>query len=254
MRERASLLPHKRSAATLAQRQLRDWVSPLGHGAPKPAPRHGPHRPAPASPRSIAVVGNAPEAGRIGPLVDRADWVLRFNNAQGFGAATGQRVTHLFLMNFGGQTREWLAEESFHRRPAVARAQGFVLPIDPGRDERRQPTPTRAKWQGGEQDWTPELAQRLGLHRRPAWLLNDPLFHAAGDALRRHGAAREAVPSTGFLALFWLTRHLGGRRVPVHVHGFGFAGWEGHGWDAERCWAEGQARRGLLRLHPLPPN
>ncbi|WP_427025044.1 hypothetical protein ACP4J4_03670 [Aureimonas ureilytica] len=239
-----------RPSPTRLHLRLRGEVEPLAEGADRARPKVGPDRPAPLAPRHVAVVGNAPEAGMIGAAVDSADWVFRFNNAQGFGGATGRRLTHLFLMNFGGQTREWLDMPGFHRRAAVARAQGFVLPIDPGLEERRRPTPTLRKKASGEHDWTPELRARLRPLGRPVWLLRDPLFWAAQAALREMGAGADPVPSTGFLALFLLVRHRPASLERIDVHGFGFGGWEGHSWAAERLWVERQARDGRLRLHP----
>ena len=242
-------------APTLSHRRLRGDVEPLDKGMARPLSQTGPDRIVPLQPRSLAVVGNAPEAGRIGAAVDRADWVFRFNNAQGFGGATGQRLTHLFLMNFGGQTREWLADPGLLARPALRRAQGFVLPIDPGLEERRRPTPISRKHEGGEHDWTPELSQRLRPRGCPVWLLRDPLFWSAQRALREMGAGPDPVPSTGFLALFLVLRHRPSSLRRIDVHGFGFGGWEGHSWAAERRWVERRHREGRLRLHPCgaPP-
>lgn len=236
--------------APLGDRCLREEVEPLAEGSARSRPPVGPDRPAPSEPRSLAVIGNAPGTGRIAPAVDGADWVFRFNNARGIGGATGRRLTHLFLLNFGGQTREWLEDAGFHRRPAVARAQGFVLPIDPGPAERRHPTPIADKRAGGEQDWTPELGRRLRPLARPLWLLRDPLFWAAQAALGEMGARPDPVPSTGFLALFLALRHRPASLRRIDVHGFGFAGWEGHSWEAERRWVERHHREGRLRLHP----
>ncbi len=242
-----------RTLPPLTRRRLASEITLLdGASAGAPAPLVGPDRPAPGRPRSVAVVGNAPEVRRIGALVDRADWVFRFNNTHGLGGTTGRRLTHLFLMNFGNQTREWLDDPAFHRRPAIARAQHVVLPIDPGDAERLCPTPLPRKRQDGEHDWTPELSARLRRRPRPIWLLRDPLFFAARAALRAHGAAGEVIPSTGFLSLFLLRRHQEWRKVRIDVHGFGFAGWDGHAWDAERRWTESEAGRGGLVLHPVP--
>ena len=244
-------LPSPREPRRLQARHLLEDITPLAPGRSRSTPRAGPGRAAPLEPRRIAVVGNAPEAGRIGADVDRADWVIRFNNAQGFGGETGRRLTHLVLMNFGGQTREWLEDIRFHRRAPIRHAQGFLLPIDPGIEERRHPTPLPDKRKGGEHDWTPELRARLSPRGAPVWLFNDPLFFAAGAALKREGGREDGVPSSGFLALFWLLGRVSRPRRSIDVYGFGFAGWDGHDWAAERRWTERRAREGRLRLHPL---
>jgi len=70
----------------------------------------------PPRPRTVALVGNAPDPTERAAGIDAADWVVRFNNAAGFGGVTGRRTTHLALVNHGGQMREWLADPAFGER------------------------------------------------------------------------------------------------------------------------------------------
>ena len=53
-------------------------------------------------PRRIAIVGNAPTEEDWSSLIDGADYVVRFNNAFGYGGVTGTRSDELYLINCGG--------------------------------------------------------------------------------------------------------------------------------------------------------
>lgn len=193
---------------------------------------------APAARAAIAVVGNAPDLGDHAAKIDSCGTVIRFNNAPGFGGAAGRRVTHLALVNRGGQPREWV-DEGFARLPALREASEVILPFPRLID--------------GPPDicWTREMQERLvpfGVRTRT---LRGDLHERARRVLRGLGAPGRIDPSTGFLVVFDL---LDGRRPdrPIEIFGFGFAGWEGHPWQAERRWFEAAHSRGDLVLHPVP--
>ncbi|WP_294645654.1 glycosyltransferase family 29 protein [uncultured Aureimonas sp.] len=204
-------------------------------------PRGGPS-PLRRTPRRIAIVGNAPELGDCGAAIDAADWVVRFNNAAGFRACAGRRVTHLALVNHGGQMREWLEDPRFLDRPAVRAAETFLFPFP------RKPASVRPENEDGR-DWTDEAKARLGPLGRPITLLPATVHREAAALIHTPGGA-PPPPSTGFLVSLHLLRRYGGM-VEIDVYGFGFAGWDGHDWARERRWFEAMAAGGLLRLHPL---
>jgi len=189
---------------------------------------------------SLVIVGNAPGIGPVGPAIDAAACVVRFNNAPGFGAGAGRRVTHLALVNRGGQTREWLADRHFLERPVVREARAFILPFPMLPAEQNVPEPIC---------WTRELTRRLRPLGRPIHILPQALHRQAHDLLAP-GTAGSPNPSTGFLVTLALLRDRSARIRPADAYGFGFAGWPGHPWDAERAWFAAAAASGRLRLHP----
>jgi hypothetical protein len=191
-------------------------------------------------PRSVAIVGNAPETGDAAAAIDAADWVVRFNNAAGFGGGTGRRVTHLALVNHGGQMREWLDDPFFVHRPAVRGAAAFVFPFG------RKPAPGDDGPDGA--DWTAEAERMLAPLGQPVAALPERSRRRA-EAWLAAAAGRDAPPSTGFLVGFCLLDLFAGMRVRVDVRGFGFAGWSGHAFDAERRWFEAMEEAGRLVVH-----
>jgi hypothetical protein len=189
---------------------------------------------------SLAIVGNAPGTGAWGPAIDAADSVVRFNNAPGFGAAAGHRITHLALVNRGGQTREWLADRNFLQRPVVRAAQAFILPFPMLPAEHNVPEPIC---------WTRELLALLQPLGRPVLLLSETLQQQAHTQLTPRTAGCPN-PSTGFLVTLALLLVRPASARPAQAFGFGFDGWPGHPWAAERAWFADAEAAGRIRVHP----
>ncbi|KQP52553.1 MULTISPECIES: hypothetical protein [unclassified Methylobacterium] len=188
----------------------------------------------------VAIVGNAREIGDRGRAIDAADCVVRFNNACGFGGAAGSRVTVLALVNRGGQARAWVEDGGFLDRPVVRQSGGFLLPF-----------PELAPDEEGAHErvcWTAPLQGRLV--DRPVRLLPSTLHDRARHLLVARGCA-SPNPSTGFLVALAVLEDRAACLPPIDVYGFGFAGWAGHPWEAERAWFEAGHAAGRLRLHPL---
>ncbi|MFJ7437558.1 hypothetical protein ACIQW5_07895 [Methylorubrum thiocyanatum] len=194
---------------------------------------------------SLAIVGNAPETGAAAAIdaaaIDAADCVVRFNNAAGFRAATGSRVTHLALVNRGGQMREWLEDRHFLERPAVRAAGAFILPFPMLPAEHNRPETIC---------WTREVLALLRPSGRPVHILPEALHERARRLLAPRTPGRPN-PSTGFLVTLALLLARGQGAAPVQAYGFGFDGWLGHPWAAERAWFADQEAAGRLNLHPL---
>ncbi|KQP10868.1 hypothetical protein ASF28_07195 [Methylobacterium sp. Leaf99] len=192
----------------------------------------------PVTDARLSIVGNAPDLAAAA-AIDAAPAVVRFNNAPGFGGRTGARVTHLALVNRGGQMREWLADPHFLDRPVVRRAEAFILPFPMLPAAHNVPEQTC---------WTREALALLRPLGRPVHILPESL-HA--EARRRLAARTEGRPnpSTGLLVTLALLLGRPPRSGPVDAYGFGFAGWPGHPWAAERAWFADSEAAGRLRLH-----
>ena len=180
---------------------------------------------------SVVLVGNAPDPADRAALVDGASHVVRFNDAFGFGSSTGRRLDDLFLVNCGGQMREWLNDPGFERRPQVAAARRIMLPLAPGD---RPPEPTDDPF-ADHLNHADEAVRRLSSADREVRIVPRADYESTCAAL---GIAPDGdrAPSTGFLALQHYRRTMPQRRI--ELVGFGFAGWDGHAWDAERRWVE----------------
>ncbi len=188
---------------------------------------------------SLAIVGNAPGRAPSGAAIDAAACVVRFNNAAGFGGPAGGRVTHLALVNRGGQAREWVEDPHFRERPVVRAARAFILPFPILPAAQNVPEPIC---------WTRELLAVLRPLGRPVHILPEAL-HDRARALLTAGPGDRPNPSTGFLVTLALCEERPAAAPPAEAFGFGFDGWPGHPWAAERAWFARSHAAGRLRLH-----
>lgn len=198
--------------------------------------------------KTIALVGNAPPTVDQSVAIDRCDLVVRINNACGFGAERGNRITHLALVNCGGQMREWLDEYAFASRPAFRAAQTILLPIHPDKDHLMVP-PIATKDVGEEgRNHAVEAKIRFETLGKSVLILPVSVFLSAAKII---GCTRVTptmpAPSTGLLVLvFLLSRYRGAK---IEAFGFTFEGWHGHRWDLERAFMESLRADGRLCLH-----
>ncbi|MDY8108151.1 glycosyltransferase family 29 protein [Fulvimarina sp. 2208YS6-2-32] len=199
--------------------------------------------------KTVWIVGNAPATVDRSAEIDGADIVVRFNNAAGFGGVNGSRTTHLFLINCGGQMREWLDDPDFSERPQVQAADCILLPIHPDKDELIDPPLTREeRLDPDARNYAREAHAMLG-ERSDASVSILPARHFI-EACRTIGQIRQErrmpAPSTGLIALHWA---LATCRSPIDVTGFRFDGWPGHRWEAERAFFRAMEAGGRIRIH-----
>ena len=202
--------------------------------------------------RRVAIVGNAPEVGDHAEAIDRADVVVRFNNAHGLGGVTGTRTSYLFLVNAGGQMREWLDDPRFAERPAVRSASAVFLPIHPDHLDHMDRLPSPEERRGADaEDHTAEAVAKLTRAGVRVELLSAPSFAAAMRELGRAAVPGAAPPSTGYLGTRHFVETLGRAGCRIECYGFGWDGYAAHDWDGERAWFDAREREGRLHVVPL---
>ncbi|WP_050767419.1 hypothetical protein [Aurantimonas manganoxydans] len=199
---------------------------------------------------SISLVGNAPHERDRSASIDASESVIRINNCFGLGGVNGSRTTHLFLINCGGQMREWLDDPDFLARPAVAQAGEILLPIHPGKDDLVEPPLDDAERSAPDaRNWAPEAEARLRANGRSVTRVEVDIFLRACAVIGYGRPLRDmSAPSTGLIALLWALETFDN---PIDVYGFGFDGWDGHRWSRERALFETMHGEGRVRLHPL---
>ncbi len=198
--------------------------------------------------RRIALVGNAPGTGDISASVDAADWVVRFNNARGFGAVTGSAIHELYLINCGGQMREWLDDGAFLSRPHVAAASRITLPI--ATETGALFPPSDEPESEDEQNYAAAASARFRAAGKSVRVLPASAYEAACADLGLLPLGPDTkTPSTGFLAIHAALAELPADAT-LELWGFGFAGWEGHPFDRERAFVERQHRDRLVWHRP----
>ena len=202
------------------------------------------------TPSFVSLVGNAPTDRDRAAAIDRSDVVIRINDCFGLGGVNGSRISHLFLINCGGQMREWLDDPGFADRPAVAGAGEILFPIHPDKDDLIEP-PLGAdeRMAPDARNWAAEAGEMLRAGGRPVTLVDVAIFLRASAIIGNGRTERHmSAPSTGLIALVWALETFSD---PIDVYGFGFEGWPGHRWDKERAFFERMRDEGRVRLHPI---
>ena len=202
---------------------------------------------------SIAIVGNAPVRCDQGEAIDRHDVVVRCNNAVGFGAERGCRVDQLVLINCGGQMEEWLRTGSIETGAAFLATPRVCLPIHPRKASLIVPPLDRREREAArEQDFTEAATLRFVRLGKAVDLYDAAHFARSVRALGYAALKRDApAPSTGYLAARWWVEQARSRGWRCHAYGFGFEGWHGHDFEAERAWFDRAASTGFLSVHAL---
>ncbi len=186
-----------------------------------------------------AIIGNAPEFDGRSLHLNDYDHVVRFNNTAGLGSKSGTKTSELVLVSRGGQPAEWLADPQFTQRRAVQDARRVTLVFPPS---------ARIE----DECHAEELCQRLApLGKEIRWI-DEATEARARQALLSHGASPTAALSSGFLYTFMTVEAGDPRKWALDVFGFGFDGWDGHAWAAERAWFEACHRERRLKLHRVP--
>ena len=200
---------------------------------------------------TVAVVGNDPHRHDQSDAIDACDVVVRLNKAPGFGAWRGEKVDELVLINCGGQMEEWLNTGEIMRSPAFVAAGTITLPIHPQKARLIEPPLTPDELDAAEaQDFTRAAIERCEAEGKPVRTYTADFFAASMAALGHPVLTRDLpAPSTGYLVARWWTET---GRHDVHAFGFGFEGWEGHDFAAERRWFDAMERAGRLTVHPFP--
>lgn len=202
--------------------------------------------------KRVALVGNAPQVDDYAAEIDAADLVVRINNAHGLGGATGERTTCLFLVNSGGQMREWLDDPAFTRRRAFRDARHVLLPIDPAHLDLFDPPLTPAQRSGARaEDWTREATARFTAAGKRVTLVPAETFARVCAEIGTPLRAGFAPPSTGLIAAAYILDALGSAGCEVDAYGFGFEGADIHAWSREAAWFHARHAEGALTLHPL---
>lgn len=203
-------------------------------------------------PRSVALIGNAPDPIDRAAEIDAHDIVVRINKAAGFGGPTGSRVDELVLVNSGGQMEEWLRLGSIETAPVFAAARTVRLPLHPRKIDHIRPRLSEAEREAAARDdYTDAARERFTALGKRVRLTTPGHYRASLAALGNTPYRRETpAPSTGLvMARWWCGLMARGLPLRLHVYNFGFEGWSGHDFSAERRWFENAYEAGLLTLH-----
>lgn len=203
--------------------------------------------------RRIAIVGNAPPTSDLADCIDSADFVIRFNRPQGFGAENGERIDLLCLINSGGQAEEWLQQRTLTQEGYFKASRSILFPNDPTILDRYHPQSIELADGGASSHSTDALRQWIEAAGKPVDVVSQAQYLQtfASLGLHRHELSKCWL-SSGILATAYALARAG-EHDQVEIYGFSWCGWEGHPWAQEKQWyAAAHTRKQLWianRLH-----
>ncbi|WP_162561126.1 hypothetical protein [Methylobacterium terrae] len=186
---------------------------------------------------SLIVVGNAPVENNHESLVDTADCVVRFNKCENYGKNTGTKTDILVLGNLGAHSLDWSKDNKLSSFPFWREISEIWFPRD--RD-------IYIKYR--------DIYTNKIIDQAPPGPINDYKNHIiAGNKISAEIICLPkevnefsflllsclcdnpfSMPSTGFLTLMYILTCERFSNYKIGLIGFGFSGWDGHPWSAER--------------------
>jgi len=198
------------------------------------------------------LVGNAPARRDLSDDIDRADFVARINTCAAWGAEYGTRTDRVYLCNTGGVARRFIRSEELHRTLAACGAKEIVFSYPPVSLWRQLHCLLRGK-RGTGVDRSRALAAVLARHGLTCQPMPARVYEEVRAYVRARPGYRELaramplwVPSSGGMALAHMVRDPRLAEHRIALAGFGFQGWKGPPWSAERAYAEQLEREGRL--------
>jgi len=208
--------------------------------------------------KRLIVVGNGAIINDYSDLIDSADIVIRFNNLNNYGQATGKRMTHWVLssnkfllekqINSPGGNLE-NGELSVQEMIKICKQLLFSIP-----PIRPMTNNNKAAYQRVVRDDTEERIQAVNRflehfdalehdHR----LLTFPAKYIV--SLADHlWPPNWTCPSNGYLVARLFLDDLTYYYYEKYMVGFTWEGWDGHPWMLEKMYVEKLARDGFIKL------
>lgn len=198
----------------------------------------------------IAIVGNGPIDTRFFDHIETADFIIRFNSPPRAHEYAGMRTDRLVISNSSKQTQGLLTSHSYLEGPVFAGADSVLLPYHPDMIRQFMPKPNFFSWLKGRRADLTELCERVAQARgKSVAILEKSTYLEACEQLGIIPSRRcVAFPSSGMLTIFHSLKSSRDADLRLQLFGFGFAGWKGHDWSAERIYVEGLISQGKIFL------
>lgn len=207
--------------------------------------------------KNLVVVGSAPCSVDYRVLIQRADLVLRFNECKQFGGHVGTHTDILCVNNVGAPARRFIATRPLLDLEAVRSARLWFprhagVCVDHVSRMMQDHPGLRSQWEDLDfQDYAAEIVTANDLGHCSAEYFTQDLNKRVYRTLEQLAAQPFFAPSTGMLALARVLEDPAFADHRVHLIGFGFSGWPGHPWQAERALVANYVWLGRLIYYPV---
>lgn len=207
--------------------------------------------------RKIVVVGSAPIHIDYSTFVDDAEVVVRFNDCKNIGGASGHKTDILFVNNTGSPAMRYIAERPFALKSCCQSAVIWFVRDSVVHHAHFQKVKTIFQRYPVTDldDLTEQIIDANQLQDRETHRVSRAFNEEIFDKLSLLSSSPFICPSTGFIGLMHILADSAYTNCEIHVVGFGFEGWKGHPWSAEKKLINRYVLDGRLTIHPntLPP-
>lgn len=199
------------------------------------------------TPRHILVVGNGAVHPALGPAIDAADLVIRFNNCGSAGAG-GTRTDVVAVCNTGRPGRAMSRSPEWRALPPVQAAAEIWCVRDPRRFAALKPELDRARPDLADfcDDYTDDFVAVAAADGKRCRVIPGRVHDSLDNALAAHDPGSYVVPSSGLVVIHYLLSDSAFASDRITIAGFGHQGWEDHPFAAERRLVDGLAAAGRL--------
>ena len=188
--------------------------------------------------RKLAIVGNAPLEKGQAAIIDACEWVVRFNEWKNHRGDSGQRVDVLCVTNTGNPAEIFIRDRLIGSAPFLSHVSEIWFPRDFPAHQQQARQFDRTYPDRKLLDRSDEIVASNQLHEKRIVRFSSELNQQVFAALRARSATPFLCPSTGALTIahgLEDPRFAGYEKL---LFGFGFQGWHGHPWEAEKALAQ----------------
>lgn len=200
--------------------------------------------------KTAIIVGNGQLARDLSPIVEAADFVLRFNEPKLSVGMSGTRTDLLMLATSSKPMQRRLNDPDFYISPTFQAAKAVLLVYHPIILRTYHPKPNiLSQLKGRRSDWTQQTIERVGEAGKEIRIM-PPQFYKEGCATLGLSEAdmHRVFPSTGYFGVYHCLRSLPVEEWDIKLCGFSWEGWKRHSWDNERRWVAEHVAAGRLAL------
>lgn len=200
--------------------------------------------------KTAVIIGNGKLGRDLSPMVDAADFVLRFNEPKLSVGMSGTRTDLLMLATSSKPMQRRLNDPDFYASPTFRAAGAVMLVYHPIILRTYHPKPNILSWlKGRRADWTQQTIERVGGAGKEIRIM-PPQFYQDGCATLGLSEAEmhRVFPSTGFFGVYHCLDRFQAEEWDVKLCGFSWEGWKRHSWDGERRFVADHVESGRLTL------
>ena len=199
-----------------------------------------------------AIVGNGPLSPDDRVAIATADRIIRFNLTPNLNSEADAKTTELFLSCSSKQIGDFLSKDQYRSDHAFQKATRIVSPYHPEIIQKyMRPPSILSRLKGRQADWSQDCLKIANKEGKEAEILPAELYLDACKRLGIDPDTKEFFPSSGCLAILRELRRQQHGESELHIFGFGYVGWKGHLWTAEKALVAALENKGRLKTHAV---